>query len=166
MNKKTKSGFTLIEMIVVMVIFFLMTGTLLIANSKSDSIQQVESVAQQISSQLRTLQNEALAGKRIEWPDGSGTYVTVCRFNFKSALTSYSVTYDKNCSGAQSLIGSPTNVSLNKKKVKLNVTTTIFTSPRGEVVSAVDIIVTSSKNNSVLRHVRVNQSGNVTISET
>lgn len=166
-NKKTKkAGFTLVELMVVMAIFLLMTGTLFTVNSKSDSIQEVENVSLQLSAQLRNLQNEALTGKRIEWPDGSGTYLPVCRFTLKSIATSYSVVYDKNCLGAQSLVGNATNFDVSKKKVRLSVNAVSFVSPRGEVTAPVDIIVTSTKDSSVFRYVRVNASGNVIISET
>lgn len=159
-KNKIESGFTLVELVVVMAIMFIM-ATVIFVNERGDARQDVEAVAQQVSAQLRNLQNESLAGKQV---DVGGVPVSACRFVFdSSALTSYAIKYDKNCGGAESVIGS-TTISLAKKFVKMDAKVVSFISPRGDANSANVITLTSTKDSNEKRYVKINSNGNVIVS--
>lgn len=160
-----KSGFSLVELLVVMGITLMMAGMVFALNAKSVAPQDVESASQQVSAQLRSLQNEALTGKMVK--DSGGNFVSACRFIFKanSSNSTYSVIYDKNCSGATvDQIGEPLVVDLQKKRVKFDADhTIIFSSPRGETGSEEEIILISDRNTSIKKYINTSSSGSVQV---
>ncbi|EKD58522.1 MAG: hypothetical protein ACD_56C00110G0015 [uncultured bacterium] len=154
----------MMELMIVMAIVSIMAGALFVSVNKSAGTKDVENAAQQISTQLKTLQNEALTGKMIEeLPAGSGIFAPACRFVFESFADSYNIKYDRNCSGIPDYIGGTTTVDMIKKKVKLDGHIIFFSSPRGEIAGSVEIVVTSAKDNSVKKYVNINSAGNISI---
>ena len=154
------------ELLVVMAILSIMTGVLFVSVGDS-SKKDAEVAAQQISAQLKALQNEALTGKRIEVPANSGTFISACYFVFDTtALTSYKVSY-LDCSAAPQPIGSDLIVDLKKKKVTVDAHTIVFTSPRGEVSgNDSDVVISSTKDPSVKKFVNMSSAGSTATSDT
>lgn len=156
---KFKSGFSLIELMVVIVLMLIMTAVLFLNQSKNKAQKDVEVAARQVAAQLRTLQNEALSGKQI------GTDI-VCDFEFNatSGNTLYSIKYYKDCAGSHSYIGSPQNISLNSGKGNVTISPSViisFSAPRGEVSADSRITLTSKGDTSKLAYVWVCKSGNI-----
>lgn len=164
-KKKNEKGFSFVELMAVMAIISIMAGSVFVISSRSGATQDVEAASQQITSQLRNLQNESLSGKRIEYPVGSDKYESPCRFFFTSTVSAYSIKYDKNCSGISSLIGT-SNFDIANKRVSLEPKTIIFSSPWGKIDSINQITVTSNKVSTVKRYIYLNSMGNIEISET
>lgn len=165
MHKNAK-GFSIIELMTAIAIASVMGGIIFTIASKSGATQDVEAMSQQIAAQLRTLQNESSAGRRIQSPPGSGNYEIICRFEFRSVATSYSVYYDKKCSDPSTYI-SNTVTDVSRKMVTLSPVTIKYNSPRGDVSGGpFQIIITSNKDGSVKQYVYINQQGNVEIAKT
>ena len=158
---KLKAGFTLVELLIVIAIMMTMTTVLLLMSSKNTGSQEVNAVAQQISAQLRGLQNEALTGQRVN-------NIPVCRFVFdSSATTSYKVSYDQNCSGTSDFIGSGVVTDFSTDRVKVSPVTVSYASPRGDVSMSNNFItITSNRDSSVQMFVTLGLSGNVEIASS
>lgn len=153
-NTKNKSGFSLVELIVVMAIIVIMTGVLLVSQGGNNRNQEdVEAAARKVAAQLRQLQNEALSGKQI-----GGT--SACYFNFVAVGTAtYQINYN-NCSNVL-IAGSSQSFDINtSKNVTAGAITITFLSPRGGSASG-KVILTSTKDINVQSSVCVCSSGNI-----
>jgi prepilin-type N-terminal cleavage/methylation domain-containing protein len=163
---KFKSGFSLIELMIVIALIIIMTGVLLVNQNKNKAQQEVESSARQVAAQLRSLQNEALNGKQIENPSGSGTYNIVCNFKFDSPSLDSSITntgYDisyASCSDGSVISSGTQKIKLNtgKGNVTMNTASVSFSAPWGAVSSASEVTLTDAGNKA---YVCVCSSGNI-----
>ena len=126
-KKQFKKAFSLVELLVVIAIMFLMAAVILVMSNRNLANQEVKIAAQQIVSQLRTLQNNALTGKKIQ--DTGGTLVSACSYTFSSTANNnfFTLSY-KDCSGGDINTNYPT-VDLNKLHVTLSGIAVSFSSP-------------------------------------
>lgn len=163
-TKKT-NGFSLVEIIVVMAIVSIMAGVAFVVGGSGNAEKDVDTATQMIAAQIKNLQSEALIGKKI--PDGLGNMVSACRFVFDTnpANNSYSIIYDRNCSGAANVIGQAAVTDLAEYKVETDDVSITFISPRGELLSSQQIRVFSSKNSSIDKYIEVNSVGVVEIND-
>jgi prepilin-type N-terminal cleavage/methylation domain-containing protein len=152
---KSKSGFTMLEVLIVLSITLIMTAAVFMANGNSSAASETQAVSQQITAQLRNLQNEALAGKKI----GS---VPICAFKFAYTETSYTVSYYGSCSATSAELGAVTT-DLSIKKVKLNPApgAIFFTAPRGESSGFSTISVISNRDANVKQFITLSLAGTV-----
>lgn len=162
---KFEAGFSLIEMLVVISILVLTTNMLFAMNRNSVANQEVQQVAQQIAAKLRSLQNDALTGKKAD--DGNGNFVTACLVSFSTSGDDgkYMIDYYHDCSSAlQEHIGSDsTIVDLTNSHVKFSPSQFIFRYPFGTPEDVGQITVTSVKNNTIQKNISMNASGNIEI---
>ncbi|MEI7890334.1 MAG: prepilin-type N-terminal cleavage/methylation domain-containing protein [bacterium] len=148
---KNSSGFSLVELLVVIAITFIMTGVLFANDNKKKATADVESVARQIATQIRAVQNDALTGKRIG-DEYAKTYT------FSSYVTGYSTSY-LNSGGAD--IGGGLAIDLSKKRVAITANNFSFISPFA-YTSLGTITITSSLDGAVKMCVDVTTKGDVT----
>ena len=158
---KFKSGFSIIELLVVIFIIMIMIAVLLSSQGDSKAQKDVEVAARQVAAQIRALQNEALSGKQI------GAAI-VCDFEFTyPSGTLGNIGYDisyKDCGSTHTLIGSAQNVALNSGKGNVTISPSAvisFSAPRGQVLADSQIILTSKSDTSKLAYVWVCKSGNI-----
>lgn len=161
-NKNTiefRNGFSLIELMVVLAIAFIMTGLLYSTNIKNSGSNDVQNAATQIVSDIRALQNGALTGKMI-------SNSNICRFGFSSSNgnSSYKLSYDKNCSGAQALVDNPI-VDVSNLHVKLGNSALTFIAPYASVSPQVNttLTITSLKDASFTKNVVITATGDIYI---
>ncbi|MEI8343740.1 MAG: prepilin-type N-terminal cleavage/methylation domain-containing protein [Candidatus Moraniibacteriota bacterium] len=127
---QSRKGFTLIEVLIVIVIIAIMTGVISTNLSKNKGTSEVEIAALQTVAQLRSLQNDAINGKSIET-------ITACQFLFEIANGAklYTSTF-KDCA-TSAVIGTPISTYFSAKKENGSVTSNLaslyFTSPLGGV---------------------------------
>lgn len=157
---KPRAGFTLVELLIVVAIMLIMTGTLFANQRNKKEVIEVESAAREVAAQLRALQNEALNGKLIE-----GEYAHYFKFNTPDALTSnnsvYTVSY-ANSAGPSNIIGDVQPFNLAKKHVVFSPASLYFTSPLGKPDSWRLITITSTTSSSDRMYVCISSSGNIT----
>jgi type II secretion system protein H len=155
--QKIQSGFTLVELLVVLAIITIMTVVVLgINNSDNKATTDVDSIARQLAAEIRVLQNEALNGKIV-----GGT--TACKYVLNVSAASYMVRY-LDCTASQDVINAGTKVvNLPDKRVTLsaNPSGIVFSSPMGTVSSSQKITVTSIVSASVAACVTVSSDGSV-----
>jgi len=154
--QKSKKGFTIVELLIVLSIMIIMTGVLYAnQNSKKSSIA-VESAGRIVAAQIRALQNESLNGKKI------GTeYANQYIFDVAANATTYSVSY-KNTAGT--VLDTIVSDNFATKKVKFNSTVSFyFKSPSAAVNPSANygIVIVSDDGNST-RYVCVSTLGAVT----
>jgi prepilin-type N-terminal cleavage/methylation domain-containing protein len=153
---KFKSGFTLIEIVIVTAIAVSLTSVTLAVRSNSSAPRDVDSAAQQIAAQLRALQGDALNGKEV-----SG--MTVCGFKMDtSALTSYTVSYYDCAIPTPNLIP-PALPAIKLKNVTTNSIGVTFFSPYGETGDIYTIEITSNKDAAIKKVVTINSIGSVEV---
>lgn len=172
-NKKTKSGFSLVELLIVFAIMIIMTSILLANQNNNKAKSDVEAAARQVAAQLRQLQNDALNGKQVN--NGSGTMINACDFilniggaqsdGVTSTATTY-VIYNRDCTIAghvpikdtsNNIIKQTFNFNKNNK-VTASSASFVFSSPRGDVLSGNIVLSEGSSQITVC----VYSSGNVT----
>ena len=147
---KFKSGFSLMELLIVIAIAMIMTGIVFVWNNGSSAPLDVKNATQQVRTQLSVLQNEALTGKRIE--NAAGVWENACSFKLEkdgADQSAYVVSYYTECSStpnAASLIKSSDPVKLKNVSITINgAGYAIYQSPHGNSNTAtIDIV--SNKN--------------------
>lgn len=155
---KFKKGFTLVEMIIAIFIMVIMAGVFFVSQSGNKSQEEVEVAARQVASQLRSLQNEALNGKKI----GNET-ACIFRFDTLASSNRYRIRH-YNCSGTllDSLF-----ISLNSGKGNVimgsSVVTVRFRSPWGiiDIGGNSKITFASTANTNTRASVCICSSGNI-----
>jgi len=174
---KFKSGFSLIELMVVIVLMLIMTAVLFLNQSKNKAQQDVESSARQFVAELRSLQNDALNGKLIDTNKDSIPDTSSCRFYFRT-MGGYSIYgfYYWNCAtetmmrfadGAGYI--API-VDISKKRVIFTGASTAFyfSVPLGmvyseaKVHSAQSFTITSTIDSAIAMCVKVSIDGSIT----
>ncbi|KKQ15536.1 MAG: hypothetical protein US25_C0002G0003 [Candidatus Moranbacteria bacterium GW2011_GWE1_36_7] len=130
----SKHGFSLMELLLVVAITLIATAAIFSSNNSKKASSEVESAARQVAAHLRSLQNEALAGKQI-----GASYIDKFVFTVASPTVSkYKIAYydDPNPNSIQE-----SEFDLEKKKVSISPISVSFTSPFGKPVGYVTIIV-------------------------
>lgn len=158
-SQKTKLGFSLAELLIVMAIISVMTAVILTKSNNNKTTVDAEAAARLVAAQLRSLQNESLNGKQI----GS---VSVCSFKFHidNGASNYLISYYGDCTdSASSLIGSAQSLKLSgKNNVKAaSGNDFYFKSPQGGISTGTQRIVLSSSDNSASATVCVYPTGNI-----
>ena len=158
---RSRRGFTMIELLIVTLIVFLMTGALVSALGKNKNSNEVELAAFQVVSQLRSLQNGALSGKSI-----SGTVICHFQFDIAAGAKFYTSTY-KDCATTPNVIATTSADYLSAKKEGGSVTAASvasfsFAPPLG-AVNAGQITLTSG---SSTYYVCVETSGSILAQKT
>jgi prepilin-type N-terminal cleavage/methylation domain-containing protein len=171
-----RNGFSFIELMVVIAIMVLMVGLLFVSQNDNKVQRNVNDAARQIVAQLRALQNDAINGKQIENPSGSGNYSIACDFKFKADAnaTKYSISYTtyaslkNSCSdsGTHAAINNSTDIDLSSGKGTVaisdgasNGVDLFFSSPRGDLTTSTYSITLTSGSSSAI--VCVCASGNI-----
>ncbi len=170
--QKNKKAFSLIELLIVIAIMLIMTGTLFVNNREKKIAADVESVVRQVAAEIRGLQNESLTGKQI------GTdYVGRYRFEINLQGTNHNadsatISYRKLSGVAPDL--DSRNIDLSKKKVEFyssadDDTDFYFESPRGEITwndNNKVIKLRSTVDTNVTRLVCISDTGSITEEKT
>lgn len=165
-NKKTKSGFSLVELMVVLAIVLIMTGIFLANQNGNKDQENVETAARQVAAQIRQLQNEALSGKQI-----GGVLVCGFRFDIVSGALVFSTSYysysDCAAGTGAAQIGASTQFNLNSKGLlggtaKANSSNSFyFKAPRAGLSGGQVLINLVSKDGTKHASVCVCTSGNI-----
>ena len=154
---KTKQGFSLAELLVVVAIIIIMTGVMFASMSGNKSQKDAENAARQVASQLRQLQNEAINGKQI-----NDKIVCYFDFNYFSADKGYKIAY-RDCPDGEEAVETSPIIKLNSGKgnVSIDITDTTdiyFEAPHGIYSGPLQITFTS---NDKRAYVCVCSSGNI-----
>jgi|GEM_PF-5870682 len=150
-----KNGFSIIEILIVMAISVIALSIVLALKSGGSAGREVDSAANQIAAQLRSLQNEASNGKKI----GD---VVICGFKFDStALSSYTVSYHDCASPTANTIETLSPVKL--KNVNMDSVVVVFQSPRAETDNSYAVTVASTKDSDIKKSAVINSSGSIEV---
>jgi prepilin-type N-terminal cleavage/methylation domain-containing protein len=165
---KTKKGFSLIEMVIVLVLILLMTGVLF-ANSKDDTYQaDVDGSTAQILTQLRSLQNDSLNGKIITV---GGVQHIICTAYMTTTNDDNMIvkTYGEHCDTAESSIaGYREDIPLKNAKMEFTPPAPIvkFATPNGQIndgAGKIKISIVSTRNDTKMNTICINKvTGNIT----
>lgn len=173
---KVKSGFSLIELMVVMLIVIVMTAVLFAKNTGNRAKSDVDGASREMAARIRSMQNEALSGKILD-TDNDGTFDTnSCGFNFQIIDANSYKTFYYNCLGV-ALVPGQIITDLTKKRIKM-ITDDVwfyFSPPRGDVkpvgpplgstsfsVAGNISLHLQSEDGSVNRYICISKSGSVT----
>ncbi|TAK95034.1 type II secretion system protein GspH [Patescibacteria group bacterium] len=158
MIKQHKKGFTLLEMLIVIAIFGIMSAAIMVSLGRSRQQRQVEAAGRDVMAALKVAQNGALTGAKLI---GSEPYP--CEYSLQTSGSDYSVAYKANVNPGDSCAGATTK-QLFSKTLPNNVTfdadySATFQVPGGEPGGYMEIHLT---NGSAHYRVKVNAAGNIT----
>jgi prepilin-type N-terminal cleavage/methylation domain-containing protein len=109
METKTKKGFTLLELMVVIAIMSIMSTLVIVSLAKSKNDRDVEAAGREVAAALREAQNDALTGK-----SGTNQYPCSVTFQVTGGGSGYRLLYNYNSSPGQSDCGAAFQWIYNK----------------------------------------------------
>lgn len=151
------------ETVVVVAILVVMSGAMLLLNGNSGTSLEVQNAAEQVMAQLMALQNESLAGQKVE---KAGVRLNACSFKFSKAASGdaeYEISYYTECSAnpnAANLIRTMPKVKLKGVKLSINGGPVVYRSPHG-ITNAATIDIVSLKDDSKTAQLVISASGNI-----
>lgn len=159
---KLRTGFTLIEVLVVIAIIGIATATFLVSFTNLRQQRNLELASQEVVSALRTAQNYALAGQAV------GAIKNNCSFGFQAGAGGSAYSFIHTFGDC---ITGPTNTNtIGTSSLRSGITfagavTTNFLLPRGEVASAGTVTIQIQSTNGVASsNVCVTKNGRIYVS--
>lgn len=151
MKNKNKSGYSLVELLIVIAIIAVMTGAVFVSMSSNSAKRDVDVASRQIAAQLRDIQNEVVSGKL------AANTLPTQEFMLTSAnFGTYSVQYYNGASQLQIL-----PFSLATKVVFEDAYQVGFLPPAGRSTGISTIIIHSTKDPTKKATICVNAAGKV-----
>lgn len=147
-----KRGFSLVEVLIVMAIMVIMTATIFLNRNDKKPFNDVEVASRQIASQVRSLQNEALNGKRFDTNGDGVNDINACGMRFNTnpqdATKTYMISY-YDCNSVPGLIaGSLQKLHVGKSSTDASVNIqgdyyVQFNSPRADILTNLPVFPTT-----------------------